>query len=516
MPRDRAYSPGWSGPNEPTLDRKKRRLLPRRLRGRRAIVARKYVNGLRQPSGGPAPKSPSMDGDQPITATERRLLQRATMGVTVSDLERLSELGYDGWLAEQLDYESLDDTALERDLAAAFPSITLTAEQLLDRFLSDPATPIFDLMNARLYRAVYSPRQLFERMVTFWSDHFHTSVFSDAGFLLKPVDQREVIRRHALGNFRELLHASAHSPAMLVYLTNDSNVAGLPNENYARELMELHTLGVDNGYTQQDVTEVARCFTGWTLNRAGGDPSKGFGEFFFDAANHDDGEKLVLGQVIPAGGGVEDGERVLDILAGHFLTSKFIVEEMARYLWGYKPSSAIINSVATLFRNSDGDIKAVVKALLSSNRIKNSKDKLKRPFHLVTSTARALGADIRTPFIVLGRLFEAGHLPFNWSPPDGYPDSEEYWSGLVLPRFNFGALLYSNAAAGMALGVDFIDPELGADEILDRIDRVLFGDTMSAAVRTALAGFLDSGTLTKQRIREAIGLAVGSPEFQSY
>ncbi len=264
-------------------------------------------------------------GNQPVTLVERRLVRRATMGATVSDLERLSELGYDGWLAEQLDYESLDDAGLESVLGDAFPTINLSSQQILERYVGDPGTPIFHLINARLYRAIYSRRQLFERMVTFWSDHFHTALFSDAGYLLKPVDQREVIRRHALGSFRELLHASARSPAMLVYLTNDSNVKGHPNENYARELMELHTMGADQGYTQRDVIEVARCFTGWTLRGPG---SGQFGEFFFDAASHDDGEKTVLGQVIPAGGGIEDGERVLDILAGHFRTSRFIAEKL--------------------------------------------------------------------------------------------------------------------------------------------------------------------------------------------
>jgi uncharacterized protein (DUF1800 family) len=471
------------------------------------------VNGLRRPSGGPIPRSPAGAGDQPITNVERRLLLRATMGATVADLERLSELGYDGWLAEQLDYESLDDDGLEEVLGDAFPTIGMSAQQILERYAGDPGTPIFHLINARLFRAIYSPRQLYERMVTFWVDHFHIGLFSDAAYLLKPVDQREVIRRHALGSFGDMLRASARSPAMLVYLTNDSNVKGHPNENYARELMELHTLGADKGYTQNDVIEVARCFTGWTLSRPG---SGQFGEFFFDAANHDDGEKMVLGQVIPAGGGVEDGERVLEILAGHFQTSRFVTEKLARHLWGYKPGSAMIASVATLFRNTNGDIKSVVKALLSRNRVKNAKDKLKRPFHLVTSTARALGADVRAPFNLLGQLFEAGHLPYYWSPPDGYPDTESYWSGFVLPRFNFGARLYSNNSGGMALGVDFIDTALSPGQIVDRIDRVLFGDTMTESVRTTLRGFLEKAPLTKQRIREAIGLAVGSPPFQNY
>jgi uncharacterized protein (DUF1800 family) len=495
------------------MDRRRRGHLPRRFRAKRVIMPRDLVHALRGDSGaGGLPRAASDGNGSPIGAPERRLVHRATMGSTAADLARLSELGYSGWVDEQLDYESLDDSALEEVLGQALPTINMSSAEILTGFDNNPGTPIFELINARLYRAVYSPRQLYERMVTFWSDHFHTALFGGAGFALKPVDQREVIRRHALGNFRDLLHASAHSPAMLVYLTNDSNVAGHPNENYARELMELHTLGADQGYTQQDVIEVARCFTGWTLRGRGSD----FGEFFFDASAHDDGEKLVLGSVIPSGGGIEDGEQVLDILAGHFLTSKFIAEKMAHYMWGYKPTQSIINRAATVFRNTDGDIQAVVKVLLKRSRIKNAKPKLKRPFHLVTSAARALGADIRAPFAVLENLLAAGHLPYRWNPPNGYPDSEEYWSGFVLPRFNFGGNLYSDRTGGMVLGVDFLDPELPPSEIVNRIDRVLFDDTMSAEARAAVLGFLNKVPVNKRRIREAIGLAVAAPEFQLY
>ncbi len=460
------------------------------------------------------PRNPGQPGSPPLSSTELRLLERATMGAAVADLERLSALGYDGWLAEQLDDESLDDAPLEAVLARALPSISMSAEQLFTRYLQDPATPIVELATARLYRAIYSPRQLYERMVTFWSDHFHTDLFADAGFLLKPVDQREVIRRHALGNFRELLHASAHSPAMLVYLTNDSNVAGHPNENYARELLELHTLGADRGYTQRDVVEVARCFTGWTVSGPGGGGR--FGEFFFDARAHDSGAKTVLGQSIPAGGGVEDGERVLDILAGHFLTSKFVAGKMARYLWGYDPPAAIVDRAAAVFRQTSGDIREVVKVLLKRSRIRNAKPKLKRPFHLVTSTARALAADVRRPYVLLQQLFEAGHFPFYWPPPNGFPDSEGYWSGFVLPRFNIGANLHSDATGGMVLGVDFLDPELTPQQLTDRIDHVLFHDRMSAADRAAVRDYLAAVPVNRKRIREAIGLAVSAPDFQRY
>lgn len=511
MARDKAYSPGWSRPAAPAFDRRRPGNLPVRLRGKRVIVPRPVVDTLRD-GGGILPRSQAGTAGEPAAPAIRRLAQRATMGATAADIARIEELGYNGWLAEQLEYEFLDDSLLEDALADALPTIHMTPAQILNSYSNNPAVPIFELITARLYRAVYSPRQLYERMVTFWADHFHIALFSDAGYLLKPTDQREVIRRHALGNFRELLHASAHSPAMLVYLTNDSNVAGSPNENYARELMELHTLGADRGYDQQDVIEVARCFTGWTLEQAG----SGFGRFRFDSAAHDDGEKIVLGRVIPAGGGVEDGERVLDILADHVLTSKFIAEKLARYLWGYKPPTGIVNRAAEVFRSSDGDIKQVVKTILKRSRIRNAKPKLKRPFHLATSTARALGADIRTPFAVLQKLLDAGHLPYYWNPPNGYPDSEEYWSGFLLPRFNLGAELHSNRTGGMVPAEELLAPGRSAAQIVDDIDRALFDQTMSETVRTTLRGFLDAAPINAKRTREAIGLAVASPEFQTY
>jgi len=513
MSQDRAFSSGWFGPAVPAFSSRRSRSFPNRHSRLRIAAPRPLVGALRgRPSAGPRPLTPSLGAAASVTP-EQRLVQRATMGATQVDLARVEALGYGNWLAEQLDYESLDDSLLEEALVEALPVLSLSAAEIAARYGGDPGGAIFQLVTARLYRAVYSPRQLYERMVTFWSDHFHTSLFSDAGYFLKPVDQRQVIRRHALGSFRELLHASAHSPAMLVYLTNDSNVAGHPNENYARELMELHTLGADRGYGQQDVIEVARCFTGWTLRGPGaGD----FGEFYFDAAAHDDGEKLVLGRVIPADGGIADGERVLDILADHILTSRFVAEKMAHYLWGYEPPRSIVDRAAAVFRNTDGDIKSVVKVLLKRSRIKRAKPKIKRPFHLVTSAARALGADIRAPFTLLQKLLEAGHLPYYWSPPDGYPDREEYWSGYVLPRLNFGADLYSNAAGGLVLGVDFLDPARSPSSITASIDRVLFNDTLGAASRTAILDYLNQAPVNTRRIREAIGLAVASPEFQLY
>ncbi|HSF38772.1 MAG TPA: DUF1800 family protein, partial [Thermoanaerobaculia bacterium] len=195
---------------------------------------------------------------------ERRLVQRITLGATRAGVARAGALGYQGYLQEQLAPEALDDSLLEQEIARTLPSVAMSAVAIHAGYSDRFQVPIYELIIATLLRATLSPRQLFESLVAFWTDHFNIDVLGEYGWYLKPVDDREVIRRHAMGRFPDLLRASAKSPAMVFYLTNDTNHKDHPNENYARELMELHTLGADNGYTQEDVREVARCFTGWT------------------------------------------------------------------------------------------------------------------------------------------------------------------------------------------------------------------------------------------------------------
>ena len=179
----------------------------------------------------------------------QRLIQRVTMGWTLAEQAVFDDLGYKGYLERQLDPESIDDFGLEEALQDALPTLAMSPAELIDRYENNPGVPIFELIVASIYRSIYSPRGLYERMIHFWSDHFTVHLLSGIGYLLKPTDDRDVIRANALGTFPELLSASAHSPAMLIYLTNDSNVFGHPNENYARELMELHTMGADRSPT---------------------------------------------------------------------------------------------------------------------------------------------------------------------------------------------------------------------------------------------------------------------------
>ena len=287
--------------------------------------------------------------------------------------------------------------------------------------LQRPQRIMADLHASRILRAVYSERQLQEVMVDFWTNHFNVFAGKGADRWLLPAYDRDTIRPNAMGKFSTLLQATAQSPAMLFYLDNFQSVSpntgqrlrvpeqrkrGI-NENYARELMELHTLGVDGGYTQKDVQEVARCFTGWTIFQPRGGAAavnallgeggrRNAGTFFFNARTHDDGEKTVLGHKIPAGGGMKDGLMVLDILARHRSTAKFIAAKLVRHFVSDNPPPALVDRVAAAFTKSDGDIRETVKAIFFSPEFNSTaayRAKIKRPFELAISAIRALGAD---------------------------------------------------------------------------------------------------------------------------
>ncbi|MBC7813286.1 MAG: DUF1800 domain-containing protein, partial [Burkholderiales bacterium] len=266
------------------------------------------------------------------------LLNRLTWGARLEDVERINAIGIEAYLDEQLNPESLDDSALDEWLDA-FPLLNLSRRELY--LLEDGGCGGRcgrALINSMVLRAVHSQRQLHERMVEFWSDHFNIPSESETGEVT--VFQREVIQRNALGSFRDLLLASAQSPAMLYYLDNFLNEAEHPNENYARELMELHALGVDGGYTEHDVREVSRAFTGWTVHNSSDDG------FFFDITVHDTGEKSILGHTLPIERGIEDGLHVLSILANHPSAARFISYKLAVRFVSDDPPQSLIDGMA--------------------------------------------------------------------------------------------------------------------------------------------------------------------------
>ena len=468
------------------------------------------IKGLRQ-------EMPERTAGQAVggeISTVQRLLLRSTMGFTQAENVLVEQLGYYRYLDLQVRVEPLDDGPLEEILDRFLPTINLEPLEIFQRFGEEPEVPILELLLATLLRSLYSPRQLYERMTVFWTDHFNIDLFDDVQFLFKGTDHREVIRSHAMGTFPELLSASAHSPAMLLYLTNASNVKGHPNENYARELMELHTMGADNGYTQEDVKEVSRCFTGWTV--ADGEGGTVPGHFRFARELHDEGEKVVLGHRIPAGGGIRDGERVLEILANHPNTARFISTKLIRYFLDYEPPPSWVDRLAQVYMDSGGDIRKMLREVLKRRWVERATAKLKRPYHLATSMFRGLGAEAGNPFYVLTSLLVMGQLPYNWAPPNGYPDTAGYWSGYLLPRWNFSEVSMTNEEAAVGLEIPLLNPTLPANKLMRRMDWLLFNHTLPFAARKALRDYLAGLPAGELRVRQGLGLAMAMPQFQEY
>jgi uncharacterized protein (DUF1800 family) len=418
------------------------------------------------------------------------LLSRMTFGATEQDRLHVAGIGIDRYISEQLDPSSIDDHELT-DRLAALSTLRTATPPLIARFnppkpqaavisvalplctgpsLPDapaktpPAGPqpvVTELQRAAFLRAVYSRRQLYERMVRFWENHFSVFVNKDADRIYLTSFDRDTIRPFALGEFRALLGATAHSPAMLYYLDNwQSGIArssplggprrrtGGLNENYARELLELHTLGVNGGYIQKDVEEVARCFTGWTIYKV-----NDAGLFMYDPSQHDDGEKIVLGRRIPPGGGIADGEMVLDILARHPSTAHFIATKLARMLVSDDPPESVIQRAAAVFLSTNGSIAATVRSIITSREFANERSfdtKVKSPFEYAVSAVRSLGATTDGRKEILDWIARMGEPIFGRVTPDGYPDRAATWisTGTLLQRMNFAIALAKNEIPG--------------------------------------------------------------------
>jgi uncharacterized protein (DUF1800 family) len=386
----------------------------------------------------------------PQASSEYTAIKRTSFGVHRDELAAIQSIGIDAYLEQQLDYTQINDGNLEATIQTLFPLSTQTPAQLIAGFPDNIGDVALQMTGAAQYRQIFSRRQLYEVMVEFWSDHFNIHLVNGLGPTLKPEDDVQVIRAHALGNFGDLLRASAHSPSMLFYLDNFLNQASAPNENYARELMELHTLGVDGGYTETDVKEVARCFTGWSI-RFPGDTGGPYGTFVYIPAIHDNDAKVVLQNTISAGGGQSDADQVLDILATHPSTARFIATKLCRRFISDTPDQASVDAVSAAFTQSGGDIKATLRALFAATAFRSSADlKISRPVEYLSGLIRALAPDSPYP-TDNGQLFYfaqliMGQLPFNWPTPDGYPDEQSYWAstGGLLNRWRLSFLSLAN------------------------------------------------------------------------
>jgi uncharacterized protein (DUF1800 family) len=402
------------------------------------------------------------------------------------------------------------------------PLLDADLRKMVEAAAPTPAQPGQTLAQGKLYRAIQSDRQLEEVLVDFWYNHFNVDAGKGADRFMITGYERDSIRPHVLGKFRDLLEATANSPAMMFYLDNYQSTVAQPappngprfavkqaarglNENYARELMELHTLGVDGGYTQKDIVEVARCFTGWSIDQ----PNQA-GSFRYNDQMHDKGEKTVLGVTIPAGGGKEDGEKVLDILARHPSTAVFISRELAQRFVADDLPPALIDRMAKTFRDSDGDIRAVLTTLFASREFFSEgayRAKVKTPFEMIVSAVRATGAQVDNAAPLVSQIAALGEPLYRKLEPTGYSNLGEDWmsSAGLMGRMNFAMDLAQNQVEGV------------------KVDAGKFSTAPAATARQIL--FTDAARQTLEAIDKAVGadgadaalvagMLLGSPDFQ--
>jgi uncharacterized protein (DUF1800 family) len=503
----------------------------------------------------------------PLTEEQRILhvLGRLGYGPRPGDVERVKVMGLAAYIERQLDPAGIPDHAADQavgrhpalgietaGLVRAYPTGKVARERAAPGGPPEERRPhhvVAEMKSAKVMRAVLTERQLQEAMVDFWFNHFNVYAQKDAIRWMLPAYEREAIRPHALGRFRDLVVATARHPAMLFYLDNwmstrqDDGPAGGPgqprraglNENYARELLELHTLGVDGGYTEQDVVEVARCFTGWSIDK----PYQG-GGFVFRRGAHDPGEKRVLGHVIAAGGGESDGLAVIDILVRHPSTARFIASKLSRRLVSDDPPAAVVERAAAAFQRTGGDIRAVLAAIVTAPEFFSAdayRAKVKTPFDLVVASVRALGAEIAPPTGDPGRPTSggAGGLArqvallgeplYEAQSPTGYPDTAQDWvnTGTLIGRMNFALALSHGRIPGVHVDVARAvggARDDGADMLGSVVDRVLRGE-VAPQTRQSLIGH--AGAIGADMaaagpgdadLRTLVGLALGSPDFQ--
>jgi uncharacterized protein (DUF1800 family) len=420
-------------------------------------------------------------------------LDRLAFGARPGDVDRVLAIGVDRWIEQQLHPERIADAALESRLAK-YETLTWSSDEVMEKIAMPfyearrarkeqgaaadqkpmrmprgqrPQRIVAELSAQRILRAAESERQLNEVMVDFWMNHFNVFAGKNADRFLIASYERDTIRPRIWGRFEDLLLATAKSPAMLVYLDNARSRDGAINENYAREIMELHTLGVDGGYSQQDVTELARVFTGWSLTA----PRSGKVDFVFRRALHDSGTKRVLGVTL-ASGGMDEGERMVRFLARQPATARHIATKLCQRLVSDEPPQALVDRVAKRFLETTGDLRATVKAVIEDPEFwsaRNAHAKTKSPFEYAISAVRAAGASIEDPLPLARELKNIGEPLYFAQPPTGYSDTSDTWSnsGALVARLNFATALARNKMAGVRVSTtdaDALAKRLGGPE----------------------------------------------------
>jgi uncharacterized protein (DUF1800 family) len=461
------------------------------------------------------------------------VLNRLAFGPNAEDFSHVKDIGIDRYIAEQLSPDDIDEPIELRFRLAQLPTVSLSAAELRQLYGPLPAQagaqPSLDDLKAqqqraslvlreaaeaRLWRALFSRRQLQQVMVNFWFNHFNVFPGEGLGRIWIGNYEDEAIRPYALGRFRDLLVAVAKHPAMLVYLDNTQNTASASagrdrlNENFAREVMELHTLGADGGYTQQDVESLARVFTGWRVNSADGGAYPGIAAVF-ERARHDYRPKILLGHALDARGKAE-GEEALAMLAASPATAHHIAYELAQYFVEDAPPAELVDRLATVFLATAGDIRAVLKQLFESPEFwASAGQKYKTPYEFVISAARGAGVPINTVRPLLGWIARLGMPVYGCETPDGYKNTAEAWLSpqATMQRIAFAAVfgrgdvpVAADSEAGRAVTPPPRQP------IDARRLEALIGAGLSSATRAVVA---------EAPAPDRAVLILGSPDFMA-
>ena len=383
------------------------------------------------------------------------VLRRLTFGPTPSSVARIRTIGEAAWLTEQMNPSSLDTSAVNAKVAA-LPALAMSAAQLAATYPNGVTAPGWQLRFATVLRAALSPAQFHERMVEFWNDHFNIYLEDRQHQWLKIVDDREVIRPRAFGTFADLLVATAQSPAMLLYLDNYISSAGAINENYGRELLELHTVGVEGGYSEADVVATARLLTGWTIDRS-------TGTFVFRSALHDPSPLTIMGWTRPTSGTyLSHGVQFLQWLAMRPATARFVSTKIARRFVSDDPDPALVTAMADTWLANGSAIQPVLRTMIGHPAFAAAAGtKYRRPSDYLAFALRALGADVMVPTAATdlgafnGTYAPLHQIAFDWDAPNGYPDIEPAWmsAGSDLARWNLIGAIVANRVPQFAVNL---------------------------------------------------------------
>lgn len=472
--------------------------------------ARDPVETDRQPASGRATDPPRV-----VEAGLPHILRRLTFGPTPALTAEAQSLGASAWLEAQL----APDRAPGPEVATRLAALTTLTMSPAERARLEPkGQAAQELVAATLVQLRYSDRQVYELLVDFWSNHFNIHLAGQPEIFLKTDDDLAAIRPHVLATFADLLSASAHSPAMLAYLNQAESTRVAPNENYARELLELHTIGVDGGYTQDDVEALARVLTGWSIvGPRRRSPTIEPGRFIYRPEDHADVAGQVLGLSLEVGAGQQGGEDVLAYLAAQPATARFIAAKLARRFVADDPPAALVEALTGVFTATGGDVPALMRALVDAPEFAASTwSKVKRPLEFVISALRVTDAVTERLRPIVAVLRALGQVPFGWEAPNGFPDLAPFWlttSGL-LGRWNFALDLTANRVHGTTVDLATLTRDAGSPEdVVDVLALRFAGESLSTEARAILVDVAHAGALERQ-LPLVAGLILASPFFQ--